>query len=148
MAELSKSRLVQVGVGLATVAAVAVGAAFWWAQKQKYEVTDNAFVQADKVAVAPQIDGYVAQVLVGDNQAVTRGQVLARIDYTLSLHDALPIQSEERRVGKECRSISYSKQVRSPKPFKRLRPTRKPSSTRRMQSYRQSLLKSRSTICH
>ena len=24
--------------------------------------------------------------------------------YTLSLHDALPIRSEERRVGKECRS--------------------------------------------
>ena len=26
-----------------------------------------------------------------------------QIQYTLSLHDALPIESEERRVGKECK---------------------------------------------
>jgi membrane fusion protein (multidrug efflux system) len=32
------------------------------------------------VSVAPQIDGYVAEVLVTDNQSVAQGQVLARID--------------------------------------------------------------------
>ena len=105
MAELSKSRLVQVGVGLATVAAVAVGAAFWWAQKQKYEVTDNAFVQADKVAVAPQIDGYVAQVLVGDNQAVTRGQVLARIDDSTIRAELAEAEANARALEAAVRGV-------------------------------------------
>ena len=31
-----------------------------------------------------------------------QAQSALREDYTLSLHDALPIRSEERRVGKEC----------------------------------------------
>lgn len=49
-------------------------------QQQKYETTDNAFIAADKVAVAPQVDGDVAQVLVEDNQRVAAGQVVARLD--------------------------------------------------------------------
>lgn len=63
-------------VGLAVI----VGGAFWWADKQHYEKTDNAFVQADTVLVSPQVAGYVAEVLVSDNQRVEAGQVLARID--------------------------------------------------------------------
>lgn len=65
--------------GLATIG-VAVGGAFWWVDRRHYETTDNAFVQADKVTVAPLIEGYVAEVLVDDNQAVRPGQVLVRID--------------------------------------------------------------------
>ncbi|MET3526770.1 membrane fusion protein (multidrug efflux system) [Phenylobacterium koreense] len=63
-----------IGLGLV------VGGGFWWLNKQKYESTDNAFVQADKVAVAPQVDGYVAEVLVKDNAQVSAGQVLVRLD--------------------------------------------------------------------
>ena len=55
-----------------------IGGGLWWANKQKYEATDNAFIAADKVAVAPQVDGYVAQVLVEDNQRVAAGQVVAQ----------------------------------------------------------------------
>ena len=32
-----------------------------------------------------------------------RGERVPGLEYTLSLHDALPIRSEERRVGKECK---------------------------------------------
>jgi membrane fusion protein (multidrug efflux system) len=42
--------------------------------------TDNAFIAADKVTIAPLVDGYVAEVLVDDNQPVQPGQVLVRID--------------------------------------------------------------------
>jgi membrane fusion protein (multidrug efflux system) len=59
---------------------IAIGAAFWWADKQHYETTDNAFVHADTVLVSPQVAGYVTEVLVSDNQRVEAGQVLARID--------------------------------------------------------------------
>jgi membrane fusion protein (multidrug efflux system) len=74
------NRIMQIAVGSATAVAVVVGGVFWWTGKQAYEQTDNAFVHADKVSVAPQIDGYVAEVLVSDNQQVRADQVLVRID--------------------------------------------------------------------
>ena len=44
------------------------------------ESTDDAYVKADSTIVSPRVSGYLAEVLVGDNQAVTSGQLLARID--------------------------------------------------------------------
>jgi hypothetical protein len=67
-------------VGAVVLTAVIVGGVFWWTNKQHYESTDNAFVQADTVIVSPQVAGYIAEVLVSDNQHVEAGQVLARID--------------------------------------------------------------------
>ena len=80
MAGLPKGRVVPIAAGAVAAVAVAVGGGLWWIDKQKYETTDNAFVAADKVTVSPLVDGYVAEVLVDDNQAVTPGQVLVRID--------------------------------------------------------------------
>ncbi|HEX6859409.1 MAG TPA: HlyD family secretion protein [Caulobacteraceae bacterium] len=77
---MPKSRLIQlIAVAVVTVG-VLIGAGLWWANKQHYESTDNAFVQADTVLVSPQVGGYVTEVLVSDNQHVEAGQVLARID--------------------------------------------------------------------
>src|SRR6266436_4454371 len=44
------------------------------------ETTDDAYVKADSTIIAPKVSGYIAQVLVGDNQPVKAGQLLARID--------------------------------------------------------------------
>lgn len=52
----------------------------WWTVGQYQISTDNAYLNADKVAVAPRIAGYVAQAFVGDNQTVHRGDTLALID--------------------------------------------------------------------
>ncbi len=57
-----------------------VGGVIWWQGKQRWEATDNAFVEADTTLVSPQIDGYVVEVLVRDNQRVQPGQVLVRLD--------------------------------------------------------------------
>ena len=67
-------------VGGVVAVALVVGGVFWWTGKQRWEATDNAFVQADTVLVSPQLSGYVAEVLVGDNQHVEAGQVLVRLD--------------------------------------------------------------------
>ena len=80
MAGLPKGRLIPIFAGGAAAVAVAVGGGMWWVDRQKYEATDNAFVAADKVTIAPLVDGYVAEVLVDDNQTVRPGQVLVRID--------------------------------------------------------------------
>ena len=46
----------------------------------RYASTDNAYVQADHVTIAPQIAGRVVEVDVRENQAVKQGDVLFRID--------------------------------------------------------------------
>ncbi len=44
------------------------------------ETTDDAYVKADSTIVSPKVSGYIAEVLVGDNEKVEAGQLLARID--------------------------------------------------------------------
>lgn len=44
------------------------------------QATDDAFVSADYTVLSPKVGGIVREVLVDDNQAVTAGQLLARID--------------------------------------------------------------------
>ncbi|MGA3683022.1 HlyD family secretion protein [Pseudomonas graminis] len=55
-------------------------AAWWWLAGRFIETTDNAYLQADSISLAPKISGYVSQVLVADNQNVKRGDVLVRLD--------------------------------------------------------------------
>src|ERR1700739_2780825 len=42
--------------------------------------TDDAYLQADLVHMAPDVSGRIVELDVRDNQAVRRGQVLFRID--------------------------------------------------------------------
>ncbi|WP_312889652.1 HlyD family secretion protein [Methylobacterium sp. R2-1] len=67
---------------LLTLALAGAGAYgwYWWTTGRFIETTDNAYLQSDKVVVSPRIAGMVAEVLVGDNQPVAAGQVLARLD--------------------------------------------------------------------
>ncbi|MEK1894550.1 MAG: HlyD family secretion protein [Rhizobium sp.] len=68
-------------------AALLAGVAFavdyghhYWTVGRFIESTDDAYVKADYTTVAPKVSGYVAEVLVNDNDAVKAGQVLAKID--------------------------------------------------------------------
>jgi membrane fusion protein, multidrug efflux system len=76
-----KKRLPLIAAAVAGVA-VLIGGVVWWQTKQRWESTDNAFVAADTTVISPQIDGYVVEVLVRDNQRVQPGQVLVRLDDT------------------------------------------------------------------
>src|SRR5258708_15917409 len=44
------------------------------------ETTDDAYIKADSTIIAPKVSGYIAEVLVADNEPVKAGQLLARID--------------------------------------------------------------------
>jgi membrane fusion protein (multidrug efflux system) len=46
----------------------------------RFASTDNAYVQADRVTIAPQVSGRVVEVDVRENQPVKKGDVLFRID--------------------------------------------------------------------
>ena len=61
------------------VASVLYGYDYWTAGRFLVS-TDDAYVQADFTAIAPKVSGYIAQVLVRDNERVKQGQTLARID--------------------------------------------------------------------
>jgi membrane fusion protein (multidrug efflux system) len=71
---------------LLTGAAVAVltGAAWYgfdyWTVGRYLVSTDDAYVRADSTTIAPKVSGYLHEVLVGDNEPVRAGQLLARID--------------------------------------------------------------------
>jgi membrane fusion protein, multidrug efflux system len=58
----------------------AVAGTHYWTVGRFQVSTDDAYVKADSTIVAPKVAGYVAQLLVDDNQPVKAGQVLARID--------------------------------------------------------------------
>ena len=52
----------------------------WWTTGRFLEETDDAYVQADMVAVSSRVAGQVAEAPAGDNQRVRKGDVLARLD--------------------------------------------------------------------
>jgi membrane fusion protein, multidrug efflux system len=66
------------------VIAILVGGLVWYLDYQNrgryMESTDNAYITADSVVVAPRIAGYVERVLVSENQTVRQGQQLAELD--------------------------------------------------------------------
>ena len=76
-------RLKPVVLTVALLAGAGYGANWgwhWWNDGRFQETTDDAFLQSDKVVVAPKVGGFVAELAVGDNQPVRAGEVLARID--------------------------------------------------------------------
>jgi membrane fusion protein (multidrug efflux system) len=68
------------GAALAVIAGATWYGWDYWTVGQYLVSTDDAYVQADNTTVAPKISGYLHEVLVGDNERVKAGQVLARID--------------------------------------------------------------------
>ena len=70
-------------LGAALLAATALASDFgydYWTSGRFMQSTDDAYVQADYTTVAPKVSGYIADVLVQDNQPVKAGQTLAHID--------------------------------------------------------------------
>jgi membrane fusion protein (multidrug efflux system) len=79
-AKVSKKKLI-LAVALAVIAIGGSWAGHWWWTIGRFqENTDNAYVEADISPIAPQIDGFIAAVEVGDNQVVKAGDILVRID--------------------------------------------------------------------
>ena len=70
--------LLPAGVVLAIAAVLAF--AYWWLVGRFMQSTDDAYLQADSVIVAPKVSGYVTDVYVGDNVAVKAGDPLVRLD--------------------------------------------------------------------
>jgi membrane fusion protein, multidrug efflux system len=68
------------GVSLLAIASSGYFGWHYWTAGRFQVSTDNAYVKADNITIAPKVSGYIGSVLVGDNETVHSGQVLARID--------------------------------------------------------------------
>lgn len=92
---MSRKRGRRAGRILALCAVLAGALAYgahWWTQGRFIESTDDAYVGGDVTVIAPRISGYVAHILVEDNQHVRAGQLLAVIsdpDYRAQLDAAI-----------------------------------------------------------
>ena len=78
--KLNFRRLLMAGAAVAVLAGAAWYGWDYWTVGQYLVSTDDAYVKADNTTVAPKVSGYLREVLVGDNEPVKTGQVLARID--------------------------------------------------------------------
>ena len=59
---------------------VLLAAGYWYLTTGRYVSTDDAYVQAARVAISTDVSGRVIAVDIKDNEHVNRGQVLFRLD--------------------------------------------------------------------
>jgi membrane fusion protein, multidrug efflux system len=104
------------------LAGLAAAFGLYWGSSYVFAYTDDAYVTSDLVAVAPQITGRIVAVPVVDNQTVTKGTLLARIDPTpfrLALAEQegklgeaeaqLAVDHDQIKSAKEARDEATSK---------------------------------------
>ncbi|MEQ8285947.1 HlyD family secretion protein [Thalassospira sp.] len=76
---------------------------YWVTEGQYHESTDNAYLQADEVAISPKVSGYVGELRVAENQPVHKGDLLLSIkdeDFRLELAKAnAALEARRSAVG-------------------------------------------------
>lgn len=79
-APVRRKQLGLAAAGLLATLAAGWYATDWWRTGRFIEATDDAYAGGNVTAVAPHVAGFVAAILVEDNQHVAAGQLLARLD--------------------------------------------------------------------
>ena len=77
---ISVKRLALYAGVIAALSAVAWYGYDWWRTGRFIESTDDAYVGGDITPIAPHVSGFIAKIVVMDNQRVTAGQLLVQID--------------------------------------------------------------------
>ncbi|HEX9399678.1 MAG TPA: HlyD family secretion protein [Anaeromyxobacter sp.] len=105
-----RKRRVLTAVGaLAALAIVALGVHAFVTRGDV--ATDDAFVEADVVAVAPRVGGTIAEVLIEENAPVKRGQPILRIDD--ADHQARARQAQAELETARAQAAAADAQVRA-----------------------------------
>jgi membrane fusion protein (multidrug efflux system) len=107
-------RPVLIALGLVAVAG-AVWAAVGWYRAGRSVSTDDAYVEATVAPVGAQVPGRVIEVLVRDNEAVSTGQILARLDprdYQARVEQArAAVLMAERRLQAAAARVDLARQM-------------------------------------
>ncbi|HJU16886.1 MAG TPA: HlyD family secretion protein [Stellaceae bacterium] len=78
--KFGRKTLAFAGLAIALAAGGAEYGRYWWTTGRFIESTDDAYAGGNVTAVSPHVAGFVAQILVSDNQYVRAGQLLIRLD--------------------------------------------------------------------
>ena len=76
----SKVRRLLLPAGVVLVIVAILALVYWWLVGRFMQSTDDAYLQADSVTIAPKVSGYITDVYVGDNVSVKVGDPLVRLD--------------------------------------------------------------------
>lgn len=68
------------GILIITLAALVLAGYFYWLHEKRYPSTDDAYIQANIINVAAQVNGKVDRILVTNQEHVKKGQLLFTID--------------------------------------------------------------------
>jgi membrane fusion protein (multidrug efflux system) len=78
---------------------------FFWLSAGRYVATDNAYVKGDRAQIATELSGIIVEVPVKENQRVSRGQLLFKLDdqtYRLAL---IRIEAEIETTRADIRGL-------------------------------------------
>jgi membrane fusion protein (multidrug efflux system) len=98
---------------LAGPAVVILGALWWYLTSGRYVETDDAYIQAARTMISADVAGRVMSVEVHDNERVTKGQVLYRLDpasYQAAVNDA-KAQLGMARLQVEALKATYQQKI-------------------------------------
>jgi membrane fusion protein (multidrug efflux system) len=80
-------------------------AAFAWLMSGRYVSTDNAYVKGERALIATELSGLITEVGVEENQRVSRGQLLFRLDETPYRLQLAKIEAELETQRSEIRGL-------------------------------------------
>lgn len=107
------NKIVKTVTGFCASIIVAASAFVYWQHHRLHPSTDDAYIKAHTVSIAPRISGQVSRVLVDNNQPIKKGQTLFTIDkkpFNIALQKAkASLDQTEQQV------TALQKQVRSAK---------------------------------
>ena len=83
-----------------------IAGAYWYVSGGQVMSTDDAYVEADKVGISTDVSGIVKEIDVSNNQEVTAGQALFRMD---DLPFRLALERAEAQVGNVRNDLSALK---------------------------------------
>jgi membrane fusion protein, multidrug efflux system len=83
-----------------------IAGTYWYVSGGQVMSTDDAYVEADKVGISTDVSGIVKQIDVSNNQEVTAGQALFRMD---DLPSRLALERAEAQVGNVRNGLSALK---------------------------------------
>lgn len=99
------SKLLKVFISITTLIVIIVAIVLYWQYQAIHPSTDDAYVQANVIQIAPQISGQIDHIDTADNQTVKKDQLLFSIDpkpftYKVEQAQAQLKQTEQDLIAK------------------------------------------------
>lgn len=97
-------------IGTVLVLLVVAGWAAWrtWEFQHRYPHSRDAYVRANVVGIAAQVDGPITRLFVGDNQPVKKGEILFQIER--EPYEAI-VKRAEGKVGRAEAELYNARQI-------------------------------------